>query len=311
MKFIKYKLSIVLILLVLSDQSCAQKKSPPVNQHSNLSLANNLNEQRTHLFGIKLRLKALELLREVEDFYGRKVKEVDDTAEDNTSHEAKLGASAAESNVLSDGTPIITIHMKEAKTEYAIVHELYHLKLFTIGLSLTPIIWDGNTKIIEPFVRQFSASVYDPLQHSLFYPKLREMGFDPDEGQREDFKKDLEKVRIVGVKKITSTESKKILIMDYFQHSLHFEDKKLLSEMTEIYKYAGWKEELIKGKEMVFIAKSANLYQPDSMIEAYKKCLNILYKGEAKFTFDRWLQPFPNLPKIQVAVLKIEYIQQK
>ena len=128
-------------------QSCVQKKSLPVNQQSNLSLANNRNGQKTHLFGIELKQPAsLELLREVEEFYGREVREVD-----NTFGEKKSAISMAESNIPS-GIPTIIVHRVEGKDEGVIVHELYHLKLFAMGFSPTPQIWDGKTETIEPFV---------------------------------------------------------------------------------------------------------------------------------------------------------------
>ena len=137
------------------------------------------------------------------------------------------------------------------------------------------------------------------------------MGFDPDKGQREHFIKDLAGSKVHGVDKGTSIEGKRQLSMYYFMYALHFEDEKLLSEMADFYKSVGWNEQLIKAKEMVSIAKSANLNEPHSMIEVYIKCLNILYKGKAKFMFIGWKRPFPNLPKIQSADLGIECIQQK
>lgn len=277
---------------LLITSGCTQSR-PPVGENA-------LTERKSHLFGVKLGTEAAKLLAEVESLYGRPVVEKDLT---NTNQ--KDGIGDAGSNILQDGSPVIIVNTTTDKDEKSIVHELYHLKLFAQGYSQPPPIWDGKGYSNASFTHLISALIYDPLTHSLIFPEMRRMGIDPDKAQRETVKQAIKDREFESVKSRTPSEGKRFLAMYYFEFSMNLADTNLLSEMRELYKTAGWTEALDKGMKMVSLAKATRPMTPESMVEVYINCLNILYAGEATFSLNRWVQKFEFLPNIRAAVLKV------
>lgn len=257
--------------------------------------------QSRKLFGIQLRPSAQALLSEVENLYGKTVVEAD-----NTNSESKSALGDAASNVLPDGAPVISINVTSGKNEDSIVHELFHLKLFAQGHSTPPAIRIGNTgKTFDTgvIVHLIMGLVHGPLQHSLFFPEMRRMGFDPDGEQRETVLKAIRGGKFEVIEGLSAADRDRLLAMYFFEFSMHFTDVKLLSAMAGWFKNAGWIKPLAMGEAMVGVARKAYPYTPQTLIDTFVRCLNVLYEGESQFTFDQWVRRTASPLPIRIAVL--------
>lgn len=288
------------LCIALQDGSVVPRKNGAQSSSAQQSSAATTSQNRK-LFGIELRPSAQALLNEVENLYGKRVIE-----QDNINIKTKSGIGDAGSRVLIDGSPIITINYNSGKNEDSIVHELFHLKLYAQGYSTAPGIRIGNTgKTFDTsiFVHAIMGFIHDPLQHSLFFPKMRKMGFDPDKGQRDTVSKAIREGKFELLDNLSPIDTDRFLAMYYFQFSMHFTDTKLLSDMTRLFKRAGWIKPLAMGEAMLRIARRAYPYTPQTLIDTFIRCLNVLYEGESRYTFAQWVPRTETPSAIRVAVL--------
>lgn len=112
-------------------------------------------DERREMFGVKLRPSGVDLLGEVEKFYGKPVHE----------EERQLAGFHGQTRVDADGTPVLILNRSTGKKEESIVHELFHLRMIgegspTIAFSLpaaTPetqqkrILWMEAARYVEQF----------------------------------------------------------------------------------------------------------------------------------------------------------------
>jgi hypothetical protein len=286
---VKHLVTILFVVLILPTCIPRAEQSKPTTT-------------RKELFGIQLRPRAIELLAEVEKLYGRPVVE-----EDNTNTVSKSGLGDAAANILRNGSPVIKINTLKGKDEDSIVHELFHLKLFAQGYSLPPAIRKDGKFTEEAFVHILSAFIHDPLQHSIIFPEMRKMGFDPDSLQRVTVRKAI-KTKKFDIEGRSPSDTSRILALYYFQFSLHIEDKDLLSAMEKLYTSSEWDDALSKGRRMLAAAKAAAPYTPETMIAAYVKCLNIFHENEVQFFFNQWVQKYDDIPVVRVAVIDVKFL---
>lgn len=296
------------LTLCLFLQGCRAVSQEYIEQSSVFPQPSATPSQNRQLFGIGLGPSAQALLNDVESLYGKKVIELDNT----NGEVSDLGD--AGSNVLPDGTPVISLNNKLDKNEGTMVHELFHLKLFAQGFSTPPGIRigdNGKTFDTSLFVQLVMALVYSPLQHSIFFPEMRRMGFDPDKEQRNTVLKAIQEKKFEFPEKMSLTDKDRLIAMYYFQFSMHFTDKKLLSMMTKLFKTAGWIKSLQMGEAMVRIARTNYPYTPQSLIDTFISCLNILYDGERLYTFAGWVSRTETPLVTRVAVLNLISVSQR
>ncbi|MBA3806495.1 MAG: hypothetical protein H0X14_12375, partial [Acidobacteria bacterium] len=78
------------------------------------------------MFGVQLRPQARALVTEIEKHYGKRVRE-------ETRDNLDYSYYAALSSIDADGTPSIRMDADVPPTEATIVHELWHIKLYSKG----------------------------------------------------------------------------------------------------------------------------------------------------------------------------------
>lgn len=130
--------------------------------------------QKRTMFNIKLSKAANGLLNEVEKLYGKKVRE----EEVQNWEPVRYGESAID----VDGTPVVRINAGTGRSEENIVHELFHLKLYTRGFPLVGYNPPAESRTRENFnyLQLVSNYLFDPIQHAIFYPELAKLGFKPN-----------------------------------------------------------------------------------------------------------------------------------
>ena len=87
-----------------------------------------------------------------------------------------------------NSSPRITINMGAVDPEMLIAHELFHLKLVASGewgfddfhVSLPCQIKISGSEL-QRRTQRFDDMAHSDLEHRIFFPKMREMGFDPNE----------------------------------------------------------------------------------------------------------------------------------
>ena len=123
------------------------------------------------MFGIKLRPEAVKLREDVERFFGTPILE-----ERRSDPKSRYYAGAG---FAPSGAPQITL-FREVTDEASVVHELLHLKLIAEGfpfLKFTLPIEFINVPTTR-FLQIVQSHIDDTLQHRLFFPEMRRMGYD-------------------------------------------------------------------------------------------------------------------------------------
>lgn len=176
---------------------------------------------KDHMFGIRLRPAAARLLKEVEQHYGRPVRE-------ELVHDWEPNR-VGEARVSKDGTPIIRMNAGARFVEVDVVHELLHLKWRAMGFE-SPELSGPLARANAHYFQYVAFSLFDPLVHKLFYPAMRKMGFEPNAAQREAIKQAIRNDRIENIAPPTAQE---FLALYYFQASLELGKDRLVSDLAQ------------------------------------------------------------------------------
>lgn len=247
------------------------------------------NENRRQLFGISLRHQAVSLLNEIELRYKHPVVE-------QRHNKLTQAATLGEGDVDMDGHPVIRLSergllLNRDLLEDLIVHELFHLKLLADGFpalnfrmkyNKPPSFEDEkqNQKVFKTLRIYF----YDPILHWIFYPRMREMGFDPGQKRKNIFREMLKK---------NDTSELKIdfaRVEYYFGSALEFGDPMLLKRLEDWFTQNGWYQALQDGKALVSIVKS-NLNATktrENAIKALLECFSYVNSGEVIYDTPQW-----------------------
>jgi hypothetical protein len=219
------------------------------------------------LGGVKLRPEAAEVLEAVERVSGKSVSVSlrDDLAE----------AVQGYSFTAQDGTPTIVLARGKGQNEENIVHELFHLKMLNDGYPLFDFdMSDAERSANGKLYLLMRTLIYDPITHSLFYPKMRQMGLDPDSNTREQLQKN----------RLRSEQPSVEWLATYFMKvSLETSDPKLRDEVEHWYEEKGWTVALQRGRALLQVIESLS-EDPESVALIVVKCLNVLFHGQSKFT---------------------------
>lgn len=230
-------------------------------------------QTRRIIFGIELNQESDRLLNHIEQIYGKNVRE--------EIIPESLVPAIAEASISDDGTPIIRIKKSDKRIEESITHELHHLQLIAEGFPV--ISFDGDENVIKPYEKVLlilNRYIYDQIEHRIFFPKMREAGFSPDEIYKAEVNDILNKNHIEGPQ-IAITAF-------YFYHALNVKDHNLIDRLTSMYKKNHLDQPLEDGQKLLKIIEGYMPLTPESAAKAYQDCLNLLMGGKLKFHVSGW-----------------------
>jgi hypothetical protein len=232
-------------------------------------------------FGMTVRPVTLRLLKEIEDAYGKVVKE----EIINTDQFYGL------SDVLPDGTPRVRLSPK-GKFEESLIHELMHLKLRTQGFP-GEISWeyDYSTQYLksdegQEFLHFMSFYVKDPIEHSVFNPQIKAMGFRPDPEIVEEFRDAIRNDRYANP---NLSQPLPALAVRYFIAMTLPDEAELKVDVKKWYAKRGWIKAAEMGDQMAEVVRQMHPNTPDQEMQAFVKCANIMTKGHLRFELDGWI----------------------
>jgi len=231
------------------------------------------------MFGIDLSSGAKQLIAEVEEAFGKPVLEREVTTWEPSHY--------GESSVAEDGTPTVTINSATGKTEATVVHELFHLKLRVEGFPILAYQFPPgqNTQANREFMSWVGAHLRDPIQHSIFYPLMRDIGVDPDAELKTELDQALARNEFLNLNSATKDTA---LALYYLKAALQLNDDEMLRGIVRWYKKKGWRDSLTLGKKLSQIVLNAEPQTPDEEIRVFVRCMNLLLRGLAKFEVVEW-----------------------
>lgn len=223
------------------------------------------------LAGVVLRPQAVELLREVEQTFGKPVRVRPASAKElPTDFEAAA-------TIADDGTPEIITFAKHPLTERIVVFQLFEL---TYPLVRTKIGFTLKNMPIDRYIlHELKSCLIDPLEHQQFFPAIRRMGLVPDEPLRKHAN---HLVSGASLKWFPTLGQPWYLPLYYYAVALETVDADLIGKLARFYQKKGWHDALKLGMDLVDVGVNAG---PDlnSLISTAIECLNIYYEGEARF----------------------------
>jgi hypothetical protein len=177
-----------------------------------------------------------------------------------------LGAS----DVAADGTPEIVLDTYEGKTEVNLVHELFHLQLHAKGFPQryeVSALRTTNKELVQQVAEQLGSLV----EHRLFYPQMRGMGFDPTLQYRQGLEALLSKDKFYG----PPASAKQAVT--YAEVSLLIQDPAVTRRVEKWYVRHGWNDQLSRGKRLVHYLATFNPDTPEKKRTAVGVSLAIVF----------------------------------
>jgi hypothetical protein len=248
------------------------------------------------LFGVELRPQARELLAEVENHYGKRVR-----AEVN----ANLDYSyyAALSSVDSDGTPSIRMDADVPPTEATIVHELTHIKLYSKGFPVIrlnyPSAWSNDKK--QAHVRYIVAMIYDAIIHSIIYPQVRAMELKPDESLHSQ----LDLIMADQFEDYPGVPREDVRTIFYLNAALLLEDREFFERVADAYITRRWYESAAIGRFLADTITAAKPSTPEEAVFVLLRCLEVIQHEINSFELDYWETEKRGEHSLRRAVIKV------
>lgn len=266
----KYFLIIVSFIVFLTPICSSAQKQSDINSFK-------IEYSNRQVFLKNLKSEGQELVSEIELRCGQPIRYFISSLSDRI----------AQARINESGVPEVTIDTSKKIDEEIIVHELYHIKMWLDGY---PRIVFGQ-HILKPLSQQdqnlldiLLGEVFDPIEHYIFYPKLREIGYDPDRFMRDSIKSMIVKKEILGLRNKSYAD----LAFDYFQCSLEVFDKNLISALDKLYREKQADQALKLGKKMAEIVYNSNFQSSEEEAKAFLKCLELIFKDKWSFEFVEW-----------------------
>jgi hypothetical protein len=218
--------------------------------------------------GIELSRPALALFHDVEHRLGKTIR---------CETHMEFGILGA-SDVAPDGTPEIILDTYEGRTEENLVHELFHLQLRAKGFPQHFKLRSPRTANNE-LVQQVAEQLASLVEHRLFYPQMRRMGFDPTL----QYRKALE--NWLSQDKLYSTAVPEKRTVSYAEVSLLIQDPVLTRRVEEWYVRQGWTDQLSRGKRLTHYLVTFNPDTPEKKRAAVAACLEIVFGRQFDLTW--------------------------
>jgi hypothetical protein len=225
--------------------------------------------------GVTLRPAAAQILDAVEQLYGKSIHVVfrDDLREGIQGY----------SDTSPEGDPVLGVVPVKGQNEENIVHELFHLKMQAEGYPLFDFEMPDTERVARgEFYLRMRELVYDPITHSIFYPKMRQMGLDPDADTRHVLRNNRSRAEQAG----TPQPSQEWLATYLMKVSLETGDSKTRAEVEQWYQEKGWTWALERGKALLHIAERVT-DNPESVASIVVSCFNELLAGRAELSIAR------------------------
>lgn len=270
--------------LLLPSACQRRKRTDTVNKGTTTNISNQNTQSAISdgrkIFDIELHPPGRALLADVETRYGTRVREI---VEDDLAFDAYY----AQASISSEGAPTIQIRRETIPTEDLVVHELWHLQLGARGFAVIrmefPATWNDDKK---SHVRFLAAMIYDTIEHYIFYPKMREMGFTPDGTLREYMKSVIQEG---DYEDSDGVPKRDIRTLGFFKAALLLNDPEMLTlRISKWYEDKGWQESLQISRSMISIINELKPTTPEQAVEALVRCLNVMQDQVNTFEIDRW-----------------------
>lgn len=276
------------IQLVGCGRDTLPPASPPVAQAPKDPA---VSERR--LFGVALRPSTIGMLTDVETFFGKAVQEARSDA---------LTSSFAQTRVLDDGTPVITISSSESPSEEFIAHELFHLRLYTLGVP--EIEWFGGPEVEAKFTKEVVALVMrhirDPIQHHLFYPVLRGQGLNP-EGP---FNQKLVELLDANEPDPWPGVDESYRAIMYFHAYLECNDETLRARVDQYFRARGWSAAADRGRKWAEAVQQAKATGPETEVNLFANCANGLMDA-FQFSLRKW-EPHSRVKSVRILTVNFD-----
>jgi hypothetical protein len=254
------------------------------------------------VFGVRLNAKTSSLLTEVEQLYGKPIREEWLAADHPMSGNSK---------VADDGTPIIYINPSHGrKLDVIIVHELYHFKLRSRGYPV--VLWlfpeyldiEANRASFE----QLRQQLYDPILHYVFYREVRSsFDINPGETFEQRTRKAFDDKSLASMFK---SMNRGAVALYYFKIRLELVDTELSRQLLALLEHAtNGGEGLQLGERLVRIVRQANSASPTEVINVLVACLNVFYEGQFRFEQHPWTVRQLGQHTQQVAPIELKSVQ--
>lgn len=232
------------------------------------------------MFGIELPPRALEILANVERYFGKSVQE---TVVEKWEHPSRSIEDVGQSTVTDDGTPVIRIDISVdsgpvERKKATIVHELMHLKQRTEGFP--NIAFSGQTEFMDEYGGDFitlKEGMWTPILHYIFNPEIDQMGLDSSLENTKNFNE-------VRQRPVTGNESSLGLTLYYFRAAIELKNPQMLSEMKAWYIHNKWNGPLMAAERIAAVILTLKPRTPDEALTAMLECANSLLEGFAKLS---------------------------
>jgi hypothetical protein len=281
----------VLLILALSLSACRR------NQQSEASAGSSGEGLPPRsLFGVALRPQARQLVAEIENHYGRRVRE-------ETKSNLDYSYYAALSSVDTDGTPTIRMDSDVPPTEATIVHELSHIKLYAKGFPVIrlnyPHSW--NTDRQQAHIRYIVAMVYDAIIHTIIYPDVRVMDLKPDESLHSQ----MELIMSDGFADYPGVPRRDVRTIFYLNAALLLDDREFFERVTDAYMTRHWYESVAIGRVIADMVTAAKPSTPEEVIFILLRCLEVIQHDSNHFELDYWETEKRGEHSLRRAVIKV------
>ena len=220
------------------------------------------------LCGIELSPPSLALFRDVEGRLGKSIR---------CETHLEFGILGA-SEVAADGTPEIVLDRYQGKTEENLVHELFHLQLRAKGFPQRfQVSVSRNTK--KQLAQQVAEQLGYLIEHRLFYPQMRGMGFDPTLQYREGLE------ALMSGDKLYGPPASAKRAVTYAEVSLLIQDPAITRRVAAWYARHGWTDQLSRGKRLVHYLTTFNPDTPEKKRTAVGGGLAIVFGDSFDLTW--------------------------
>jgi len=228
--------------------------------------------------------ESVKLLDEVALLYKKPVIAVDARLAENVSALAEIAI---------DGTPVIKVPTGRDPSEADLVHELFHLKLIAEGFGFIRF-----TKALPAAVEtRLYQWVKDPIQHTIFFPRMKEMGFNPSE-QIERIASSSQSGFVVQ-----SAQPRDLSLVPLFALQMALRDNTALFDKFVEGKVD--KDDIAVSRQAVAIVVKDNPRTPSEEAATVVKVLNCLIPSVGTFSFGRWEQQRKGAVVIKTAIIEV------
>lgn len=220
--------------------------------------------------------RTANLMKTVEADYGRKVLYVLDQS---------IPERAAARLDRNDDTPVIEFRAETEADETTIFHELCHLQLLARGFPLYRFVPTPDMLPYKEMIFRVYSRVRAAMQHALFFPTMRQQGFDPTMKMRSA-------IAAMGPSQRGSRgrdQNDFELAADLVGTHLAG-DEEALEEHIAILRKAGWIYSIEKAKQACELIQQYGFDQPRREADALVGALDVLFDGRPRPMLRNWFE---------------------